>query len=74
MEIKSETSSLSDHGQAVTRQAPYHGYSLRDTTLTDSLGGLMSSGPLMKLPAKSRWLFHTCEYADDLDDVIRIGD
>ncbi|KAH8909989.1 hypothetical protein BR93DRAFT_445079 [Coniochaeta sp. PMI_546] len=61
MVIKSDTSSPSDSGKVATLQASRRSCSLLDMTPRDSLAGLMLSGPLTKLPAKSRWLFHTCD-------------
>ncbi|OIW33764.1 hypothetical protein CONLIGDRAFT_191062 [Coniochaeta ligniaria NRRL 30616] len=59
MLIKSDMPSSSDTRQVATWQAPQHSCSLLDMTPKDSLAGLMLSGPLTKLPAQSRWLFHT---------------
>lgn len=53
---KSDTSLPSDDGQATQR-----GYCLLDMTPRDSFAGLSMPGALLKLPAKSRWLLHTCK-------------
>ena len=63
--IKLETPSPSDAGQGqITpyRPPPQDGYILQDMTPSDPLMGLELSGPLTKLPAASRWLFHTCKH------------
>ncbi|KAB5558011.1 hypothetical protein GE09DRAFT_1221147 [Coniochaeta sp. 2T2.1] len=63
--IKSETTTAAstprDTGQLIARRKPpsHAVANPRSMIPDDQLGGLMLAGPLQKLPARSRWLFHT---------------